>query len=487
MLRILGSTLCLWTAAAGLAGCKGDGGGDTGSVPGTSSGSASSTVGEPGTSSGTSSGDTTDATTAGSSTTGTTAIDTTGGTTVATTGAPIDDTTTGDATTGQGACALPGYALDGPYAVADQEMWGYDHNDPPLTAAGAGRHAIVYQTNVPHAIRWRLFDDVGAPVTDVVTEVPESLTWLPRPGIAIDEAGRLVVAWSDDGKLGPRVFVQRRAVDGAPVGMKIQVNVPPQFDAPPIDGRGVAVAMNAAGRFTVAWGENKADVITLYLRRYGVDGKPLAAPLVVDPQPVRLTLGPVSLAMDAAGGVLMTWADGWQTPGFRMQRFGPDGAPQTAVVTLPIPDVPLFYPPTAAMAPDGRAIIVYYLQDGHRVLGQRVDPAGALVGDAVQLNDSLADDAESSNGEKPHSANVAMADDGSFVVSWMTRLAAPRVQSIRRFDAEGAPLGPSTVLCAPEVFRGAPSLATAGGQIFVGSVAIEGDRERIYLSRLTPA
>ncbi len=397
------------------------------------------------------------------------------------------DSTTDDGTTGAPACSLPGYALQGPYPVTTQEKWGYDRNDPMLVARGAGTHALLYQTLVPHTISWRMFDSIGEPITDVVVEVPAEETGQMRPAIAMDDAGRVVVGWGVNNELGQRLLVQRHDSDGAPLGAPIQVDQPPVMNAPLFDGRGVGLAMNGAGKFAVAWGTYDGSGISLYLRRYAADGTPLADQLAIDPKEGRLTLGPVTLAMDAAGGVLMVWGDGWAGQGFRMQRFAPDGAEQTGVVTLPIPDVKLYYPPTAAMAPDGRAVIVYYLQYGVGVFGQRVDPQGALVGAAVKLNDTLADDAEVWSSEDPHSANVAMADDGSFVVSWMTRLEEPRIQSIRRFDADAAPIGPSTVLCQPEKFRGAPSLATAGGQIFVGSVALEGDsEERIYISRLTP-
>jgi hypothetical protein len=85
-------------------------------------------------------------------------------------------------------------------------------------------------------------------------------------------------------------------------------------------------------------------------------------------------------------------------------------------------------------------------------------------------------------GSNPHAGTLAVADDGGFVVGWLT---GEQEQHIRRFAADGTPLGPSVPLCPPYPPRGAPSLAVGGGSIAVGQVLLTPDT-RPYVTVLTP-
>lgn len=136
-------------------------------------------------------------------------------------------------------------------------------------------------------------------------------------------------------------------------------------------------------------------------------------------------------------------------------------------------------------APDGRFVVVWRSDgqdgDGYGVFGQRFDAAGQPVGTEFQINVVGVD-----NQDRPA---VAMADDGSFVVAYSSRLLDGNGQGIfrRQYDNTGAATGGELQVNTYWTNnQGTPDIAMAGDGRHVivwQSIAQDGDGVGVYGQR----
>ena len=129
---------------------------------------------------------------------------------------------------------------------------------------------------------------LGAPIT-VATSL---LTNFRTPGVGIDDNGGFVVSWNSDLQsgfvsensslgLGLGVFARRYGADGKPLAAQFQVDT---GAANLIVDRPV-VAVAADGRFALAWQTNSAADLSpqgVQLRRYAANGKAVETPFKPD-------------------------------------------------------------------------------------------------------------------------------------------------------------------------------------------------------------
>ena len=106
--------------------------------------------------------------------------------------------------------------------------------------------------------------------------------------------------------------------------------------------------------------------------------------------------------------------------------------------------------PAVGAASDGSFVVVWIDDSGYEsvpsrvpiVVGQRYDSAGGPIGGEFQVNESTS---------RTHgAADVAMRQDGRFVVAWAA-VNDPRSIFARRFGADGAPLGAEFLVSAHTV------------------------------------
>src|SRR5947209_3637587 len=122
----------------------------------------------------------------------------------------------------------------------------------------------------------------------------------------MDAAGDCVVAWqsaAQDGN-GYGVYARRYSAAGVPLGGEFQANQNNTNDQTL-----PAVGMVVAGDFVVAWQSVGVDSSGLGVaaRRYGADGSALGGEFVVNTTATGQQRDP-SVAMDASGAFIVTWA-----------------------------------------------------------------------------------------------------------------------------------------------------------------------------------
>lgn len=152
----------------------------------------------------------------------------------------------------------------------------YDCRYPEVAANGSGRFVAVWiQGRSVHPIMARLFDGVGAPVTEAFQVNTESLCSLTRPSVAINSAGYFVIAWDGDPNRASDDDVHARLYgpDGLPAGQPFIVNTIrtgaqcwPQ------------VAINDANEFVIVWDHATDDpnaATDIFARRFHGKGQPV--------------------------------------------------------------------------------------------------------------------------------------------------------------------------------------------------------------------
>jgi hypothetical protein len=211
-----------------------------------------------------------------------------------------------------------------------------------------------------------------------------------RPRIASDSRGNFVVAWSSYGQDGSAygVFGQRFDAAGGPLGAEFQVNTYTtggQGSSYYFIPHGHDVAMAPNGRFVVVWASYSND-------------------------------------QDGDGGMGSVQA----------QRFDASGAPLGGEFRVNTFTTGYEFAPSVAVSASGAFVVVWTQPDGGNtgVAGQRFDANGAPLGAEFQVNTNTAGNQLASN--------VAMKDDGSFLVVWSD---FPGDMFGRTFDANGTPLG----------------------------------------------
>jgi len=140
-----------------------------------------------------------------------------------------------------------------------------------------------------------------------------------EPDLGSDQRGRFVVAWQSDGQDGYAGGIYARLFDRDGLALTGEIRV--SSDAP-TDQWGPSVAMDSAGRFVVAFmslyegGDFGEDV---FLRAYGRDGLPLGPQVVANEQILWQQEWP-QVDLTDGGLVAATWTS-WQLDA----PFDPDG------------------------------------------------------------------------------------------------------------------------------------------------------------------
>ena len=184
-----------------------------------------------------------------------------------------------------------------------------------------------------------------------------------------------------------------------------------------------------------------------------------------------------SLAMFADGSGILVWESG-QSPGNDASGvavlgrfFDSNGLPVGERFQINTWTDQRQLRPDVAAAPDGRFVVVWHSDSsphdasGSSIRGRRFGSNGQPIGGDFAINDHTPGDQEE--------ARVAMADDGSFVVTWESDTSAgsdSSSQSVqaRRFGANGSALGAQfQVNTRTSSFQQQPDIAAAPGGGFV--------------------
>ncbi|KAB2968934.1 MAG: hypothetical protein F9K18_02100 [Thermoanaerobaculia bacterium] len=273
--------------------------------------------------------------------------------------------------------------------------------------------------------------------------------------IAIDGAGRFVVAWESFGSGGSdhdsySIHARRYDAAGRSLGTAFQVNSSTTSD------QGVAdVAADGSGRFVVVWTSmasagGDTDASSIQAQRYDAAGNPLGAEFQVNTYTPGYQAFP-SVAAHELGGFVVAWqsqgSPGADASGYSVQarRYGADGAPLGSQFQVNTYGTNNQQYPAVAIDGSGRFVIAWESlgsagsdQSSYSVHARRYDAGGVPLGGEFQVNTTTTD--------QQGIPEIAADSDGRFEVVWFSLASAgsdndqTSVQ-MQRYDAAGVPLG----------------------------------------------
>ena len=241
------------------------------------------------------------------------------------------------------------------------------------------------------------------------------------------------------------------------------------------DQKDAAVAMDGQGNFIVVWNSYRqdGDSGSIFGQRFSATGEPLGSESQINTTTSGNQASP-TVAMDAAGNFVVVW----QGPGLSdedifAQRFDPNGKPLGAEFQVNSYADSQQLCPAVAMNVGGQFVVVWESQnipeDPNKtsICGQLYDSSGSTIGPEFTVNNEPA---------ICRYPNVAIGDNGSFVVVWMKESGKNSIMA-RLYNADGsAATEPFAVNTISFNSITQPSIAMAGSGHFV--VVWDGDPNR---------
>jgi len=219
--------------------------------------------------------------------------------------------------------AADGSARDIEAIQIDDDYFGY----APSVAMGTGGNFVVaWATQHVDTNGWSIhakrFDADGQALDDDAFRVNAyaSATGFGAPSVAMDVRGNFVVAWDSPQSDTSGIYARRFDADGQALD-EVDIPISTQTETGNLDP---SVAMDAGGNFVVAWyGHRIGSVFTaVYARRFDAGGQALdEVDVLISTPNAPYQAGP-SVAMDAEGNFVVTWAAHVEIVG---RRFAANG------------------------------------------------------------------------------------------------------------------------------------------------------------------
>lgn len=267
------------------------------------------------------------------------------------------------------------------------------------------------------------------------------------PAIAADAGGNYVIVWvSADGGSYDGIYAQRFDAAGTAQGIPFQVNTVTTRDA-----TAPQVAMDSSGNFAVAWTDPNASPAAIYVRLYDPSGAATSTPIQVfdaTSTAPSVTCTVSSIAMNPSGDFVVTWRftettytyapffSSNDTTNTYARCYGADGTAKGG--SFKVNTTTGGSDSDVAMAPDGSFVVTWTSaagQDGSAqgIYAQRYDASGTKIGSEFLVNTTT-------SGAQTASA-VAMAADGAFIVAWQSSDASATGIYAQRYDSSGTKVG----------------------------------------------
>ncbi len=287
-----------------------------------------------------------------------------------------------------------------------------------------------------------------------------------HPAVAMNETGEFVVVWRShvaDGRAGG-VFGRRFGSDAAPAGDEFQINAS-EVD---VDTWTPAVAMAPSGDFVVAWvaaQEGDCDVVA---RMFDADGTALTEEM---PVAASADIGESfpRMATNSTGTFVIVWTnwygDAYIGRSYAAARvYGADGTPLTDA--FEVGDRAQQRWPDVAMDEEGRFVVAwirmgdtYNRPYGEFIMVRRFDADGTPLGKETALTDDL--------NSRWYGPSVATGRDGGFVVAWAIG-PFPYDVCAQPFDSTGSPVTPPYIVnTCMDGNQGRPCVASDGEDGFL--------------------
>ncbi|HEV2855635.1 MAG TPA: hypothetical protein VHC97_22800 [Thermoanaerobaculia bacterium] len=241
-----------------------------------------------------------------------------------------------------------------------------------------------------------------------------------RPDVEMNLLGDFVVGWARtrSSDLPPGVFGRLYAADGSPRTREIQIDrrADPEF--------GVRLAMMDDGSFVAVYRAGGS----LVAQRFTSKGTPLGGNVTV----ARGDLFASEAGSQGDGGFVVVW----QGTSLSARVFGADGQPLGPEIPVAVASS---YPPRLAVGPDGSFLVVWLQSEppsGYFVEGRLFEADGTPRGERFLISDRISEGLVGTY-------DTAADGDGDFLVTWFDpgRPPLPPSAFVRRYAPDGSPLG----------------------------------------------
>jgi hypothetical protein len=250
--------------------------------------------------------------------------------------------------------------------------------------------------------------------------------------------GHTVVAWEDVGQepsFSSGVYAQRFSATGTAIGGEFQV---PEFTTG--SQTFPSVACGASGDFVVVWREEPGKIEA---RRFDGTGAPVTAEITVSS--TLDSVAPPSVATDADGDFVVTFEKGDYV---LARRYDAAGSPLGAEFQVSGADA---YYHDSDGNDAGEVVVAWSTYDAYTyyrvVKSRRMDASGTLAAEVPVANDQEAPSFQAQR------TGVSVGAGGDFVVAWVSLdYDLNDATRVRRMDATDAPLGPVLEVSTPDEF-----------------------------------
>ncbi|HEY9839335.1 MAG TPA: hypothetical protein V6D23_02670, partial [Candidatus Obscuribacterales bacterium] len=254
-----------------------------------------------------------------------------------------------------------------------------------------------------------------------------------KPAVAMDASGDLLVAWEseyqDDDEYGS-IHGQRYDSEGTPLGAEFQVNTSETGDQVTPDA-----AMSSGGRSVVVWQGPDADGTGIYAQVYNSSGNAVGGEIAVNNNAVFSQFQP-AVAIDDDGDFVVAWTGSVTGAdndlGIFARRFDSTGAPVAVQFRVNTDTVNAQTTPAVAMNGAGRFAVTWQSNDAAppgQIRYRVFDASGTAV--AVE--------ATAAAGVTYQEPDIAMDDNGDFIIAWTQNATYLGPIEARRFQSDGTP------------------------------------------------
>ena len=305
--------------------------------------------------------------------------------------------------------ASDGTALTGEIQV--NTTTAKDQENARIVGDASGQFAVVWtsqdQDGTTASVYFRRFAANGTALTGEIRANASDSGDQLNAVIGLNSGnGDLVVAWEGDGPGGQSVFFRRFAQDGTALDATDRA-------AGTLNGElNPAVAMDATGRFVIAWNDGQH----IRFQRYDAAGVAAGALTQVD-GPASDSFGP-AVAIDDQGNFAVAYREQSTMTGLWGLSYTATGTPKNVWFYADTGDATS---PSIALAPDGSAVVTYQKSgdgDGMGIYARKISASGVVQGAPILVNQSTAKDQVA--------ASVAVRDADHFVVAWSGDSAADK-------------------------------------------------------------
>ncbi|WP_310463386.1 cadherin domain-containing protein [Sphaerotilus sp.] len=327
--------------------------------------------------------------------------------------------------------AFDGTALTGEIQV--NTTTANDQQNARIVGDSAGNFAVVWsssnQDGTPSSVYFRRFAADGTALTGEIRANATATGSQSNAVIGMNAtSGAVVVAWEGAGPSTGSVYFRRFAADGTALDATDRAVSATGGEA------NATVAMDATGRFVVAWGRSNH----IYFQRYDAAGVAAGSVSQAD-NGLSNSIG-ATVAMDASGNFALAYREQTTLPGIWGRAFTVDGTARSFWFNADTGDGTASgdsTTPSISLAADGSAVVVYQRSgdgDGVGVYARRLSAAGTVQGTTLLVN-------QTATGSQA-SASVAVHDTSRFVVVWSGQSAGDSQGVVARTfaPANAAPL-----------------------------------------------